>query len=533
MLELLNQYKQSIQENKRLLSDFQSPPANIPNPEITLSNNDLLIIHLTKIFEEEKSRYLPGNVTSPVSEHVNEILKGIQSLAKEPENQSHFTAIIQRMDKLYACCLQYGLMTFGFSGKEETQMIENAHNAISEITIQTKSLRKAIKTNNEKAESLLVQFDQYVQKLNADSQQKLKDFEENLQTNRATAEANVATIAGMVEVVNGYQNSSKTTSGKITELHTELQQTSERIKEIENQSKSNQQNITTLTAKINEQVQNAANQAADTKAKLESATQALATIQEQKKNILKFYTDIENHKAKMIEVEKAANAKFNELQQNAERSINQMKEETTSVIRTNKVLQGKIQEHLARAVSVSLFKAFGQRQKTLFISRFVWLGVLAATLAFAFLLVQYIVNNVSAGTDMAFFIRLSLAGPLIFAMYFAASQYRKDRQAEEEYAFKSAISISLEPYRDLLKKMREDNAAETEFVQKLMDEVFDNPARYLYRPKESGEEATDMEETPLQELLDFVQKFTGDQVNKKEVVNFIKDSLQKITKTKI
>ena len=43
----------------------------------------------------------------------------------------------------------------------------------------------------------------------------------------------------------------------------------------------------------------------------------------------------------MIEIEKAANAKFNELQQNTETTVNQMREETTSVININKSLQGK------------------------------------------------------------------------------------------------------------------------------------------------------------------------------------------------
>jgi len=527
MLYLLKQYKQAIEENKKLLLDFQNRPADIPNLEITLSNNDLLVGCLIKIFEEEKANYLPVTITTEVSDFLKDVMEKLQLLTKEPQDQTHLTVILQAMDKLYACCLQYGLITFGFSGKEETQRVENLRNAISEITDETKSLKKVLKSNNEKAQTTLTHFDQGIQQLNSDAQQRLKSFEENLQTNRTAAETNASKIAGMVEVVNDYQNSSKTTSDKITELHTLSQQTSEEIKEIENQSKSNQQNITTITAKINEQTQNAANNAADTKAKLESATQSLASIEEQKKNILTFYKEIENHSAKMIEIEKAANAKFNELQQNTETTINQMREETNSVISINKNLQGKIQEHLARAVSVSLFKAFGVRQKTLFISKFVWLSVLAATLAFAFLLVRYIVENVSTRTDVAFFIRLSLAGPLIFAIHFAASQYKKDRHAEEEYAFKSAISISLEPYRDLLKKMREDNAAETQFVQKLMEEVFDNPARYLYRPKKGHEDDI------LHELLDFVQKFTSDQISKKDVVNFITDLSQKMIKSKV
>ncbi len=253
---------------------------------------------------------------------------------------------------------------------------------------------------------------------------------------------------------------------------------------------------------------------AETKAKLESATQSLANIEEQKKNIVQFYVEIEEHKARMTETEKKAGAKFNVLAEKTEANVAQFEEKTEQIIAENENLQHQIQEHLARAVSISLFRAFGDRQKRLYWSKWLWLFLLAGALASAIALVQYIVKNVGTGTDMAFFIRLTLAGPLAFLIYFAASQYRKDRQAEEEYAFKSAISISLEPYRDLLKKMREENATETEFVQELMQEVFDNPVKYLYRRSRRHAEAGTLQASLLDAfgtLKDLTEDLTEEQ----------------------
>jgi len=73
-------------------------------------------------------------------------------------------------------------------------------------------------------------------------------------------------------------------------------------------------------------------------------------------------------------------------------------------------------------------------------------------------------------------------------MYFAAGQYKKERQAEEEYAFKSSISFSLEPYRDLLVKMRKEDELEAEFIRKLMVDIFDNPVKRLYEGKDDDTE---------------------------------------------
>ena len=503
MLDLLKQYKQAVEENKQLLLDFQNPPANIPNPEITLNNNNLLIGCLIKIFEEEKARYLPASITSAVSELINGILKGIESFVKDPQSQSHFISTIQTMDNLYACCLQYGLITFGFSGKEETQMIENARNAISEITIQTKNLRKAIKTNNEKAESLLAQFDQYIQKLNADSQQRLKDFEENLQTNRTTAETNVSKIAEVAEVVNGYQNSSKTTSDKITELHASSQQTSEKIKEIENQSKNNQQNITTITTKSNEQLQNASIHAADAKTKSDATNQILANAKQKEAEINAFYQKLEAYKSDMTEVKRKADADYAQTKDECISMVKKHEEETQNIIAQNEQYQVEIKELLHKAVSAGLFGVFKQRQEYLANGRNFWRWSVIVSSLLVVSGIVFVSWNWSTKPDIIFFVRLGVMIPLAFLMYFTAAQYRKERQAEEEYAFKSAISFSIEPYRDLLIRMRESGELEADFVKKLMEDIFDNPVTRLYSKEEQkgeGENLLDLLKTLLQKV---------------------------------
>lgn len=119
MLNLLNQYKQIVEENKSRLLDFANPPDNIPTLETTISNNDLLVSDLTKIFEKENAKYIPVSVTSAVSSSINRTIEAISAFGKDLQNQSQFRVIIKAMDELYSCRLQYGLTTFGFPGKRK------------------------------------------------------------------------------------------------------------------------------------------------------------------------------------------------------------------------------------------------------------------------------------------------------------------------------------------------------------------------------------------------------------------------------
>jgi hypothetical protein len=79
-----------------------------------------------------------------------------------------------------------------------------------------------------------------------------------------------------------------------------------------------------------------------------------------------------------------------------------------------------------------------------------------------------------------FFLKLSITLPLIYAIHFCSTEYSNERKLEEEYAFKGNISISLEPYRELVEKMIDKNnpteaAKYSDFVIDSIDKVFTSP----------------------------------------------------------
>jgi hypothetical protein len=265
--------------------------------------------------------------------------------------------------------------------------------------------------------------------------------------------------------------------------------------------------------------------AAETKAKLENAIQARANIEEQLNEITEFYSEIEQHESQMIEIQKNAESSRAKLSEEYSNQLKVFEEATQEIVDKNTELQGVIEEHLQKAVGASLFTVFDRRGALLSKGRKVWGWLLVAAVILVVGITLYVAYAAKGSIDVAFYIRLAVVAPCAFIIYFVASQYRHERRAEEEYAFKSAISMSLEPYRDLLIRMREDeeDTLASDFVKELMLEVFDNPAKRIYK----SADASACAEIPTKVLKILVKEWDSPE-NKK-----FKESLIKLIKESI
>lgn len=77
---------------------------------------------------------------------------------------------------------------------------------------------------------------------------------------------------------------------------------------------------------------------------------------------------------------------------------------------------------------------------------------------------------------------------LIFAIAFCTVQYGRERKLEEEYAFKSNISISLIPYQELVGKLTDvgessEKAKYTAFIIDSVNKVFTSPTERVFHPE--------------------------------------------------
>ncbi len=156
-------------------------------------------------------------------------------------------------------------------------------------------------------------------------------------------------------------------------------------------------------------------------------------------------------------------------------------------------LEGRIKDSIDKATGYTLFHSFQKRQLDIGKSKRFWGYMLGALVLISlcasgiFIWSLQYVHEYNA----AFFLKLSISIPLIYGIAFCNVQYARERRLEEEYAFKSNISISLDPYQKLVgglvdKTKPEELAKYTAFVIDSVNRVFTSPTEKIFEDH-SGE----------------------------------------------
>jgi DNA repair exonuclease SbcCD ATPase subunit len=150
-------------------------------------------------------------------------------------------------------------------------------------------------------------------------------------------------------------------------------------------------------------------------------------------------------------------------------------------------LEGRIRGSIERATGYGLFHSFQKRQLDIEKEKKFWSRALLASVVTSLIasLVFIISLHWVKEYNAAFYLKLSISIPLIYAIAFCNVQYSRERRLEEEYAFKSNISISLDPYQRLVRQLVEDDKPEevakyTAFVIDSINKVFTSPTKVIF-----------------------------------------------------
>jgi hypothetical protein len=161
-------------------------------------------------------------------------------------------------------------------------------------------------------------------------------------------------------------------------------------------------------------------------------------------------------------------------------------------------LEGRIKEAIERATGYTLFHAFQRRQQDIAKAKNFWAISLAVCVVIALAasaIFIYSLRNIQV-YNVAFFLKLSFSLPLIYAIAFCNLQYSRERKLEEEYAFKSSISISLDPYQKLVATLIDKgNPTElskySEFIIQSVSRVFTSPTDHVFEGQQSDKNSAE------------------------------------------
>ena len=163
--------------------------------------------------------------------------------------------------------------------------------------------------------------------------------------------------------------------------------------------------------------------------------------------------------------------------QSVRNEIGNLKLSTDELLKTNQSLVEQIKNQLGIAAGGSLSHTFDKRKEELEKSKNTWRNLfllnivaLLAVAAFVFLELKD-----HTGFTVNAFLKITLSFPLIYSAIFFHGQYNKEREYLEEYAFKSAVSFSLEAYKKLLVEDIDSSKPEEqkEFIKFIIDSIRD------------------------------------------------------------
>lgn len=198
---------------------------------------------------------------------------------------------------------------------------------------------------------------------------------------------------------------------------------------------------------------------------------------------------------------------FHEEIENARTELDQITEDTRALVDRNEDLEQQVKDQLQRATGAALFEEFDKRRNVLGMAKWIWAGLSFVSLVGTVIWSVYLANS-AADPDAVFFVKLGGTVPLLAVVVFCLSQYGRERRTEEEYAFKSALSLSLVPYKELVEDLEKNqqDAEYAKFLTQTIGQIYE-PPRLSGKPESSDDDVTLLKS--VKKLTDVVDKLVN------------------------
>jgi chromosome segregation ATPase len=345
-------------------------------------------------------------------------------------------------------------------GGELTASIRTANNellaldgSIRKFYGEVDEYRKKIAQTGDDASELITNSETAIKQLTDDTNAKVEEAVEASKTSVRTAVEELTAKAS--EALDTLQTNSKSTIDELTKrLEEKLAQDDVSFSELTSTTKAN---ITTFQTGVEGQMATAIEDLGESSSKL-----------------------VSDARGKLAELEE-------QLGKRSEETIDANKKKTDELLEELTKLKEEVRAQIQQATGFALFGAFQARQNKVVESKQFWAWAIAALVALSIMVTTWIAYEAKfySAHDFAFWVKLSLTIPIGYAIAFCTVQYGRERRLEEEYAFKASISVSLNPYRELIHSILQNDAAKdqtkyADFVIESVKGVFMSPTDKVF-----------------------------------------------------
>lgn len=248
------------------------------------------------------------------------------------------------------------------------------------------------------------------------------------------------------------------------------------------------------------------------------------TSKQNSENITNFYTEIDGFKNSMTEGlkkiddsiltnQEILNEKIKNFDDLANNSLKDFSNDTRHIIDTNANLQKTIYDILGKAIGTNLYKSFNEKAKSLKYISWGWLGLLTVSLIALTWIGYSVVNDLLSAKpgitlETSFFLRITVLFPILYAVYFFASLYKNTNKLQEEYDFKSAVSVSLHHFKDIIENTPESTETQR-FLKESISNIFSSPTQLVYGNHKPDKDINDKVESTVEKIVNLASTLTS------------------------
>lgn len=321
-------------------------------------------------------------------------------------------------------------------------------------------------------------------------------------------------IRKLVRDAETLSSNAKTTEETVAKVEAALKQgaeSSEKIRALQKEASAIKGQIAETNKAIMAQLQEAKNYIsemgnlkAQVQADQKTVSQNQNSVGAMESKVKEFFGQIESYAKKLTEHEKEVAS-----------LVKSASERTDAIVAQNEDLQKQVKEHLLKAVGASLFGAFQKRKSSIVGAKWIWACLSAISLLIQAVAVVWLAHEAKdlytpehgLTLNSMFLLKATVAIPILFLIVFCVRQYGHEREYEELYAFKAALSFSLSPYLDLVERLSKNETTQSyrEFVVNTIHQVFEDPLPKVQ--KESHKRAKDV--GSAKDLIDSIAELVG------------------------